>query len=1317
MEVKSAIFDMDGVITDTAQIHFKAWKQIFDDYLNKNAETEFAKFEPFKMDDYIQYVDGMDRIDGIKFFLYSRHIISDREKLTPKEESIVKHIAETKNKLFLELLHKEGVSVFPGTLSLIKELKKYNIKTAVISSSKNCQDILTRANVINLFDAIVDGKALQICKLKGKPDPAIFLEAAKRIQAKPSETIIIEDALSGIIAGKAGDFGLIIGIDRQRKWCQLFKQQGADIVVNDLSELKLNVVNQKIKFIYSPDNEIEKLKKKLCNKKIILFCDYDGTLTPIVDRPEFAVLSNEVKDVLYQLSLYCSIVIISGRQLADLESLVAINGIYYAGNHGFEIIGPKHFTTKFELGIDHREDINQAYQQLVKKLKHIDNCLIENKEISLSVHYRLVDENLIAYIEQVLDEVAAGYDRLKKSHGKKVFELRPNIDWNKGKALCFITKELGFNTSDYVTIYLGDDLTDEDAFKVLRDNDIGILVSETTRQTHANYQLRNTKEAYYFLKEMLAIAKLASPIETENNWNLTYYDFEPEQEQLREALCTLGNGYFAVRGANEEAKADKFHYPGNYFAGCYNQLQSIIGGKKIYNEDLVNMPNWLPITFKIKSKESNQEEQWFLLNDVELIDYRQELNLYRGILERQLTIKDKQARISKLHFKRFVSMADPHLACQQFFLQAVNWSGEIIIKTGIDASIINSGVTRYNQLNSKHLEVLSTKAHKNGKISVLVRTNQSHIEIAMTEFHQLHYQSLIKIQPDVVHEEPEAIYCHFNQYVEQGECVQLNKFITVATNKDVACSDCLTETTNRMRLIRGESFDSLVRVHTLAWKQLWRRCDIKITSEGNDQLIIRLHIFHLLQTISKNTYDIDAGIPARGLHGEAYRGHIFWDELFIMPFFTLNFPTTAKSLLMYRYRRLNMARLLAKKTGYQGAMFPWQSGSNGDETTQLIHLNPRSNKWMPDFSHYQRHVNAAIVFNIWRYFLFTHDNPFLFDYGAEMILEIARFWSSICTFNHEKNRYEILNVVGPDEYHERYPHSTEPGINNNAYTNIMAVWCIHRAIEILDMLPALRFQELSEQLNITEDEVSLWHDITKKMFVPFHDEVIISQFEGYNELAEFDWDTYLKKYGNIERLDRILKAENDSPDNYKVSKQADVLMLFHLFSLEELTTLFTQLGYTLNQDILTKNIFYYLKRTSHGSTLSKAVFASLYKYIDQSLVINFYQDVLNSDVMDIQGGTTAEGVHLGAMASCININLMCFAGISIKNDMLSIEPKLPARIRQLTFNLQFRGQCLAINIDHESVNISLDEHSKDAIAVLINNNLNWLYPPSAIAKV
>jgi alpha,alpha-trehalase len=768
-------------------------------------------------------------------------------------------------------------------------------------------------------------------------------------------------------------------------------------------------------------------------------------------------------------------------------------------------------------------------------------------------------------------------------------------------------------------------------------------------------------------------------------WSLIYEDFNPEQEKLREALCTLGNGYFATRGAGSESQADDIHYPGTYLAGGYNRLETEIKGKVIENEDLVNLPNWLCLSFRYSGL------KWFNLNDVEILEYRQELDMKKGLLVRKLRFADSEGKRTALLERRVVHMAEPHLAALQIVFTPENWSGEVEFQSALDGRVINDGVARYRGLNSKHLEPEESRALDEETVYLKVRTNQSELRIAQAARTRVCSNGdSLDIERKIV-EEPGYIAHHFMVQAQKGMDLYLEKVIAIFTSRDRASAGCGIEAIKLAK--RAGGFNDLIASHALAWKHLWRRFDMEYQEkhpprEDRTGMILHLYTFHLLQSSSMHTMHLDVGVPSRGWHGEAYRGHIFWDELFIFPFLTLRVPEITRSLLMYRYRRINEARAAAREAGFRGAMYPWQSGSNGREETQRIHLNPKSGRWIPDHSRHQRHVNAAIVYNISEYYQATGDMEFLSFYGAEMVLEIARFWASIATYNPDLDRYEILGVVGPDEYHEAYPESDKPGLNNNAYTNIMAVWVLAEALDILETLAEDRRNELCETLELREGEMTLWRDITRKMRVVFQDDIIISQFEGYDKLEEFDWEGYRKKYDDIQRLDRILEAENDTPNRYKASKQADVLMLFYLFSSEELSRIFNRLGYSFEYETIPKNIDYYIKRTSHGSTLSRVVHSWVLARSDRVRSWKLFTEALESDISDIQGGTTPEGIHLGAMAGCINMIHTGYTGIETRGGVLWFNPCLPDELGRLRMQIRYRGQNLSIDITPEKLKVT-----------------------------
>ncbi len=478
--------------------------------------------------------------------------------------------------------------------------------------------------------------------------------------------------------------------------------------------------------------------------------------------------------------------------------------------------------------------------------------------------------------------------------------------------------------------------------------------------------------------------------------------------------------------------------------------------------------------------------------------------------------------------------------------------------------------------------------------------------------------------------------------------------------------------------------------HKKEWAVLWGKFDMKIKKDDFTQKVIRLHIYHLLVTASKHNLRIDAGLPARGLHGEAYRGHIFWDELYVMNFYDLHDPLIAEALLLYRYNRLPEARKYAIENGYKGSMFPWQSGSKGIEETQVVHLNPMNGKWGPDRSSKQRHVSFAVSYITWKHWERTGDKKFLSKYGAEMLLSVAKFGASLAYYSNADDKYHTDGVMGPDEFHEKLPGRNKVGFKDNAYTNIMIVWTLLKALKVLSILPARGRERIMKKAGVSDKDFIRWWNITDKMNIIINEKGIISQFDGYFSLKELDWEHYIKKYRNIHRMDRILKAEGKSPDNYKVAKQADVLMLFYLFSFHELNDIFERIGKKLTKKMIASNYYYYEKRTSHGSTLSKVVHCYIASLIGlKKGAWTWFQEVLKSDIYDAQGGTTSEGIHAGVMGGSIDVVRRAFAGVSFREDHVKVMPSLPIDVDSVEFNMIYKNIPMYFKVDKKIVEIKL----------------------------
>ncbi len=365
-------------------------------------------------------------------------------------------------------------------------------------------------------------------------------------------------------------------------------------------------------------------------------------------------------------------------------------------------------------------------------------------------------------------------------------------------------------------------------------------------------------------------------------------------------------------------------------------------------------------------------------------------------------------------------MAHLHLAALELELTPENWSGSVTLRSAIDGRVVNDGAKLYRKFANRHLVPLESGSFAKDTVYLLVRTSQSQLRVAQAARTNLWVdEEAIEAERREIGE-PGYIAQEIDVALAQGRTLVVEKIVALHTSRDHAISEPVIA--SRKAIERAERFGAVLGRHALAWKQLWRRYDVHLEPtlgvfRLNVPMLLRLNMLHLLQAASLNSIDRDIGVPARGWTGEAYEGHIFWDELFIFPTLNYRMPEITRSLLMYRYRRLDEARAAAQSAGFAGAMFPWQSGSDGQEQTQQRNLNPHSGRWVPDNSYLQRHVGAAVAWNVWQYYQVTRDTEFLQFYGAELILEIARFWSSIAIFNEERARYEIHGVMGPDEFH------------------------------------------------------------------------------------------------------------------------------------------------------------------------------------------------------------------------------------------------------------------------------------------------------------
>ncbi len=1187
-----------------------------------------------------------------------------------------------------------------SAIALVRKLHDADMRIGVYSSGRNCERSLH--SVEHMVTVCVGASSHP--GLRAEPASALLRNVAAQLGVPPERCVLIAGSEAGVGAGRCGGFGLVIGVDPMGHVDEL-RRSGADAAVGDLASVKVRLGDRRISTLPDALQSYDQIAVAVAARRPAVFLDFDGTLSAIVDEPDAALLGQGVVEALNELAAQCDVAVLSGRDLADLVPRIGLSSIWYGGSHGFETTAPdgtQHHHDSAEAVVAVLEDVAT---ELRDRFASLDGVFVEHKRYAVAVHYRMAAPESVREVTATVHTVGQRIG-LRVTNGRRLIELRPMIAWDKGKALQWIVHSIA--GSDWVLpIYIGDDLSDEDAFDAVRRDGIGIVVRQSEdkdRPSNARFALDGPVAVQHFVKR-LAQQIAAERDESINPWSITFGGYDPSNEPLREALCTVGNGYFATRGCVPESAASDIHYPGTYAAGIYNRLIDHLDGGTVDNESLVNLPNWLPLTFRI------DDGPWLDIDATELLSYSQTLDLRRAVLNREFRFCDAGGRVTAVNQRRFAAMHLNHVAAMETTVTAENWSGTIEFRSAIHGDIENRLVKRYRELSGKHLKVTHARELSSESVLLGVATVSSRIPVAVAARNTIWcadgrvkaeyrlVQDSARIGHDIVAE------------IGAGQTVRLEKVAAIVTGRDPAVSEPAEEAERQLH--RLGPFAQLLRDHAVVWEHLWERFNIYLGDNADELRIVRLHLLHLLQTLSPHTADSDIGAPARGLHGEAYRGHIFWDELLIFPVLNLHLPTVTRSLLQYRYRRLPQARHAAAEAGHAGAMFPWQSGSDGREESPQLHLNPRSGRWNPDPSARAHHSGIAVAYNVWQYYQVSGDVNYLVDYGAEMLAEIARFWVSMASYDTARERYVIRGVIGPDEFHSGYPGRIYDGIDNNAYTNVMAVWVIVRAMEALELLPLSFRLDLLERLGVDGPELDLWEDVSRRMFVPFHDGVI-SQFEGYEQLAELDWHAYRQRYGNIQRLDRILEAEDDNVNNYKASKQADALMLFYLLSADELRELFDRLGYRFTPDQIPKTIDYYRTRTSHGSTLSAVVHSWVLARGDRDRAMKYFRQVLMSDIADLQGGTTFEGIHLAAMAGSVDLLQRCFTGLEFRADRIVLAPLWPEELGRLAFPFRYRGHRLHLEVNGRRAKISSDSEQTNVIEIECRGRVERLGPGKTI---
>ena len=510
-QLEAVIFDTDGVITQTAAVHFTAWKDVFDEFLDAHATGAAAA--PFTDVDYRVHVDGIGRYDGVDAFLRSRGFELPRgEPDDAPGDATVCAVGNKKNASFAAAIDEHGVRPYITTRRFIEALHANGIRTAVISASKNCELVLRAAGMLELFEVRVDGLDAAEMGFPGKPAPDVFLEAARRLGVDAGACAVVEDAISGVRAGRAGGFGLVVGLDRTRNPEPL--AEFADIVVPDLSDLDvvpLDGGGAGVRRVVPARSWLPDLSdaltdydltRQIADKTVAVFCDYDGALTPIVDRPEDATIPDATLAALEALADLTVVGVVSGRDLADVMDMVPTERVWFAGSHGFDVRRPDGSREEFPEGAGALPLLASAEEQIATRLGSIEGAWAERKRFAIAVHYRATPADQIGELESIVAEVAAGLDGLRMTGGKKIFELRPDIDWHKGKAVRWLIEAAGLDPASTLAMFIGDDVTDEDGFAEVRSRGVGVVVGVEDRYTAAHLRVDDPDATRRLLEDL-----------------------------------------------------------------------------------------------------------------------------------------------------------------------------------------------------------------------------------------------------------------------------------------------------------------------------------------------------------------------------------------------------------------------------------------------------------------------------------------------------------------------------------------------------------------------------------------------------------------------------------------------------------------------------------------------------------------------------------------------------------------------------------------------------------------------------------------------
>lgn len=752
-------------------------------------------------------------------------------------------------------------------------------------------------------------------------------------------------------------------------------------------------------------------------------------------------------------------------------------------------------------------------------------------------------------------------------------------------------------------------------------------------------------------------------------WIVAETAFDSRYQGKCEAIFTQGNGYLGQRATLEESYVGRT--PDLLVNGTFDSFD---------DNEVTELPNLPDMTGMVMTVDGRP----FSMLEGTVESYVRTLNLHTGELERQVTWISPAGKKLRFRFRRFVSMKREHIIGMKAEITALDSDVKLTVKSGIDGRVTNEGTQHFHE-GSKRLYDMRVMR----MTSVTMKSGVTCCQHVVNRYAMDGNPLQIKLLPII---ERRAMSNLGEFALEAGHTLTLEKLCCVNTSRDL-CWESEPFTVEKLEqqgmdmLCEAEQlgYDTLFAESVDAWAKLWEQLDIHIQADHEfDQLAVRFAQYHLNILIKKD--DCRMGIGAKGLSGEGYKGHSFWDtEIFIFPYFLLTQPQAARTLLEYRYNTLSGARKKAAENGFDGAMYPWESAWKDDgEVTPLwgaadIVTGKPTKIWTGLI---EQHISADIAFAVCEYLRATGDQDFMNRYGYEIVIDTARFWASRAEWKEAAGRYEYTDMIGPDEYKDH--------VDNNAYTNHMAAFNMRKALEMMDELRARGdevYTRLNTLLHFDESERAI-RKVLEKLYLPRENEDgILPQFDHYFDLRHID----LTKYKESTVVGTIYNDYNSEQiSGIQVGKQADVLVLF--FLLEEL----------FSADVKTKNFYFYEARTLHDSSLSRSTHAVLAADLNlKDMAYKFFQGATETDLGPVMT-TSDAGIHSASLGGIWQCAVYGFGGVRIVGSKLRIDPKLPDAWHKLAFPLYWQGQKLAIAIDKNG--ITVENQGSKAVAVLLKGS-------------